>query len=55
MKVYAIKDLFGIQVIVSLDVINHAMLMSIQTMKTVSVEENQLMNWLKNILKLLKK
>ena len=38
-KVYAIRDLFGIQVIVSVNAINHVMLENIQTMKTASVEK----------------
>ena len=54
-KVYVIKDLFGIQVIVSVNVINHVILVSIQTMKTVSAGKNQLINQLKNVLKMLKK
>ena len=43
-KVDAIKDLFGILVIVSVNVINHVILASIQTIKTVSVEKNQLLD-----------
>ena len=43
-KVYAIRDLFGIQVIVSVNAINHVMLVNIQTMETANVENNQLMN-----------
>ena len=35
-KVYAIKDLFGILVIVIVNVINHVILVSIETMKIVS-------------------
>ena len=38
-KVLVIKDLFGIGVIVSVNVINHVILESISTMKTVSVEK----------------
>ena len=38
-KVYAVKDLFGIQVIVNVNAINHVMLESIQIMKIVSVEK----------------
>ena len=33
---YVAKDLFGIQVIVNANTINHAMFMNIQTIKTVS-------------------
>ena len=54
-KVHAIKDLFGTQVNVSVNVINHVKLESIQTMKTVSVEKGQWINQLKNVLKILKK
>ena len=35
-KEYVIRDLFGIQVIVSVNVINHVMLENIEIMKTVS-------------------
>ena len=38
-KVYAIKDMLGILVIVSVSVINHTMLGRIWIMKTVSVDE----------------
>ena len=54
-KVYAIKDLFGIPVTVGVNVINRVILVSIQTMKIISVEKNQLINWLKNVLKLMMK
>ena len=54
-KVYVIKHLFEIQVIVSVSVINLVTLVSIQTMNTVSAEENWLINQLKNALKMLKK
>ena len=36
---YAIKDLFGVQVIVNVNVINHVMLENIYIIKTVSVEK----------------
>ena len=36
---YAIKDWFGIQVIVNVNVINHVMLENIYIIKTVSVEK----------------
>ena len=39
-KVYVIKDLFGIQVIVSLNAINLALLVSIYTTKTANIEKN---------------
>ena len=38
-KVYAIKDLLGIQVIANVNVINRVILVSISSMKTVSVEK----------------
>ena len=38
-KVYAIKDILGILVIVSVNAINHAMLGSILIMKIVNVEK----------------
>ena len=38
-KVYAIKDLFGILVVVNVNVINLVILVSVQTMKIVSVEK----------------
>ena len=52
---YLIKDLFGILVIMTVNVINHVILVGIQAMKNVSVERNQLTNQLKNALKMLKK
>ena len=39
-KVYARKDLFGIKVIANVNVGNHVILVSIWTMKIVSVEKN---------------
>ena len=54
-KEFLIKDLFGILVIVSGNVINHVMLVSIQITKIVSAEKNQLINQLKNVPKMLKK
>ena len=39
-KVYVITDLLGIVVTVSVNVINHEMLVSVQTLKIVSVEKN---------------
>ena len=50
-KVYVIKDLFEILAIVSVNVINHVMLVSIQTMKTVRAGKNQS----KNVVKVLRK
>ena len=38
------KDLFGIQVIVSVNIINHVMLVNILTIKTVNAEKNWLIN-----------
>ena len=54
-KVYKIKDLFGILVIVNANAINLVILMNIQIMKTVNVGKNQLTNQMKNVLKILKK
>ena len=54
-KAYAIKDSFGIRVTASVNVINHAILVSIETMKVVSVGKNYLINLLKNVLKILMK
>ena len=54
-KGFVIKDLFGILVIANVNVINGVMLVNVQTMKIVSEEKNQLINQLKNALKLLKK
>ena len=39
-KVYVIKDLFGIQVIVSVNVINRVILINIEVIQIVSVEKN---------------
>ena len=55
LEVDAIKDLFGILVIVSVNVTNHLMMVNVQTMETVRAEKNQLLNQLKNVLKMLKK
>ena len=55
LEVDAIKDLFGILVIVSVNVTNHQMMVNVQTMETVRAEKNQLLNQLKNVLKMLKK
>ena len=46
-KVYVIKDQFGIQVIANANVIDHVMLDNIQTMKTVIVEKGWQINQLK--------
>ena len=50
-KVYAITDLFRIQVIVNVNAINHVMFENIQMMKTIIVEKGQLINQLKSVLK----
>ena len=55
MREFLIKDLFGILVIVSGNVINHVMLVSIQITKILSAEKNQLINWSKNVPKMLKR
>ena len=49
-KLCLIKNLFGIQVIVSVNLINRVILASIQSMKTVNIEKNQFINQLKNVL-----
>ena len=49
-----IEVFVGILVIMSVTVINDVMLVSIQTMKIVSVEKNWLINQLKHVLKMLK-
>ena len=54
-KEIVMKDLFGILVIVNMNVKNYLILDSIQVMKVLSVEENWLTNWLKNLLKILMK
>ena len=41
---YVIKDSFGIQIIVNVNMINHVMLKNIQIIKTVSVEKGCLIN-----------
>ena len=38
-KVYVIKNLFGIRVIASVNVINHVMLVNIQAMKIASAKK----------------
>ena len=48
-----IQDLFGILVIVNVNVINYMMLENIQIMKIVNVERNQFINWLKNVVRIL--
>ena len=47
-----VKDLFGIPAIRNVNAINHVMLENIQFMKTVSVETNQLIKWLENVVKI---
>ena len=54
-KVYAIKDMLGILVVVSVNAINHVMLVSNWIMKTVSVEKGWQMNLQRNVLKILMK
>ena len=51
-KAYAIRDLFGILVVTSVNVINNVMLVNIQTMQ-VQKKKKKLTNWLKNVLKIL--
>ena len=43
-KKYVIKDLFGILVIVNLNMANHVVLENIQIMKIVNVEKSQLIS-----------
>ena len=43
-KEYVIKDLFGILVIVNVNVIKRVILVNIQIMKIVNAEKNQLIN-----------
>ena len=52
-KEYMIRDLFGILAIVNVNVINDVILENIQIIKTATVEKSQLINWLKNVMKLL--
>ena len=52
-KAYAIRDLFGILVVTSVNVINNVMLVNIQTMQV--QKKKKLTNWLKNVLKILMK
>ena len=54
-NVYAIKDLFGIQVLVNGNAMNYVMLENILIMKIVSTEKNWLIYCLKYLLKILKK
>ena len=54
-NVYAIKDLFGIQVLVNGNAMNYVMLENILIMKIVSTEKNWLIYCLKCLLKILKK
>ena len=51
----AIKNLYGILVIVNMSVTNHVMLEDIQVMKTVNTENNQLISQSKNVVKILMK
>ena len=53
-KAYVIKDIFGILVIVSVNAINHVMLVSIQIMKIVNVEKGRCINQQRNVMKILK-
>ena len=52
-KVYAIKDMLGIPVIASVNMINRVMLENIQTMKVVNVKKGWQINWWRNIMKIL--
>ena len=54
-KAYAIRDLFGILVVTSVNVINNVMLVNIQTIQAQKKKKKKLTNWLKNVLKILMK
>ena len=54
-KVYTIKDIFEILVLVNGNVINHVMFMNIWIMKTIIAGKKQLINQLKNVKKTKKK
>ena len=54
-KVYAIKDMLGIPVIVSVNVLNHVMLVSFQIMEIVNVEKGWQINQWSNVMKILMK
>ena len=54
-KVFVIKDMPGILVIVNVNVINHVLLVGTQIMKTVNVRKGWQINWQMNVLKLLMK
>ena len=54
-KVFVIKDMPGILVIVNVNVINHVLLVGTQIMKTVNVKKGWQINWQMNVLKLLMK
>ena len=55
MKVYVLKDIFGILVVAKVNVINHVTLVSIQIMKIVNVEKSWWINQQRNVMKILKK
>ena len=52
-KEHVIKDLIRILAIVNVNVINNVQLENIQIIKTVSVQKGQLINQLKNVMKIL--
>ena len=52
-KEHVIKDLNRILAIVNVNVINNVQLENIQIIKTVSVQKGQLINQLKNVVKIL--
>ena len=53
-KEFVIKNLFGILVTVNVNLINHVILLRIQIMKSANAQKNQLMNYLNDVLKMLK-
>ena len=52
-KFYVIQDFFGILVIMNVSVINHVLKENISITKVVNIETNQLMNQLRNVVKIL--
>ena len=52
-KFYVIQDFFGILVIMNASVINHVLKENISITKVVNIETNQLINQLRNVVKIL--
>ena len=55
LTMYAIKDMLGIPVIVSVNVLNHVMLVSFQIMEIVNVDKGWQINQWSNVMKILMK